>query len=158
MGAAPESDLLHPLNERIDVAQPRRQLSSAYFFSHLCISPAKKKFTSSFFSSTDRTSFSVSLTPRFPLCPSADWTDRSPLLSDGIRRAAPSGTTRLGEETDGGIPRVSSAGKARLAGVGRGVAVSRLDDLLGVRGMGVGAGPDALDAEGGVERLRGFAA
>jgi len=79
-------------------------------------------------------------------------------LSDGIRRAAPSGTTRLGEETDGGIPRVSSAGKARLAGVGRGVAVSRLDDLLGVRVMGVGTGPDTLDAEGGVERLRGFAA
>lgn len=35
-------------------------------------------------------------------------------LSEGTRRAAPSGEARLGEDEDDGRPRVCSAGNARL--------------------------------------------
>ena len=81
-------------------------------------------------------------------------TDKSPRLSDGIRREAPSGTTRLGEEAEGGIPRVRPTGKARLAGVGCGVEAIAAGARLGVCGIAVGVESADNPVGGGVDFRR----
>ena len=125
-------------------------MSFSVFFK-LCSAPYSppgtvRRLTSSFFSSTDRTPF-VSLRTGVSLLN----TDKSPRLSDGIRREAPSGTTRLGEEAEGGIPRVRPTGKARLAGVGCGVEAIAAGARLGVCGGCVEVASADIPDGGGVD-------
>lgn len=69
-------------------------------------------------------------------------------FSEGIRLAGPSGVARAGDEAEGGIPLVSSAGNARLAGVGIGGAIAVLLEV------GEDGTEGVASADGGVDLRR----
>ena len=64
-------------------------------------------------------------------------------FTDGTRLVAPNGLPRAGEDAEGGIPRVNSAGNALFAGVGMGDGGAIVDRL-----------PEDVDVvDGGVDFL-----